>query len=98
MNEAIQQILLAHAEGVPFRVRDVVLTDQEAATLARFKRDVPRFTPSIFDGEWWQPGAAAVAGAARVLAVVTGVDKQVRVVLRQGGSLYGWPAPKQGRR
>lgn len=98
----ISAIIAASQRGERFTITEVVLDEKTARLFVRLRHNPARFTPQVFAGDWAVADSYAQAEAIRLLAVVVSDNGVVRLVGRQGPSLFALsqntPSPKVSRK
>jgi len=83
----LESAILAYRQSGRLVPHVVELIEADRKAFVAFRRNPPRFTESIFDGDWFIPDRHPEPGDIRVVAVVE-VGDGVWVVARQGDNIY----------
>lgn len=78
------------AEGT-FHPLTLEVDEASLDQLVKLRGNPQKFVPSLFDGTWFETGARAEVGPARLLRILTGRDGVSRAILRQGRALWIYP-------
>lgn len=84
----ISAIIAASQRGERFTVTEVLLDEKTARLFIQLRHNPPRFIPQVFAGDWAVADCHAQAKAIRLLAVVVSDDGVVRLIGRQGSTLF----------
>lgn len=98
----ISAIIAASQRGERFTITEVLLDEKTARLFVQLRNNPARFVPQVFAGDWAVADSHAQAGAIRLLATVVSDNGVVRLIGRQGPSLFALsqnkPAPKASRK
>lgn len=69
---------------------ELMISGDEALEWVRIRVSPPRFTPSMFIGNWSDQNRHPDSGEIRILRIMAGPDGVTRAIARQGKNLYCW--------
>ena len=91
LEKQVHKIISDYDQSGKFTSKMLLIDEDLAKKFVMFRANPVRFLPRNFDGDWARPDKHPSPGEVRLLRVMRGHDKVIRVIVRQERGLFAYP-------